>query len=101
VSFESDGFNLQSTNYNDFDIKGPWKYIAFGELVGVTYPPQLFNLDEDPDELGTFSSTECLWLLIHLLTFDLIAFDMIDDVSLQNPDVVAVTLKPYLPIWSI
>eukprot|EP01102_Stenamoeba_stenopodia_P007230 TRINITY_DN2011_c0_g6_i1.p1 TRINITY_DN2011_c0_g6~~TRINITY_DN2011_c0_g6_i1.p1 ORF type:complete len:825 (-),score=170.43 TRINITY_DN2011_c0_g6_i1:84-2489(-) len=51
-------------NTGSFMIRqGPWKYIAFGELLGVNLPSQLFNLDEDPDEL--------------------------DDVAAENPDVVA------------
>ncbi len=34
---------------------GPYKYIAYGD--GITTPPQLFNLDDDPAELNDVSTT--------------------------------------------
>jgi arylsulfatase K len=44
-------YHSNMMNTSGFMIrKGPWKYIAY-----YKYPPQLFNLDEDPEELNDLS----------------------------------------------
>jgi len=46
-------FHSNFGNTGSFMIrKGSWKYIAFGPTPPYHYPPRLFNVDQDPEELS-------------------------------------------------